>query len=396
MSLDRMHRYGDNPKSPTSPTFEQLLRGDGSKWSPNSPSTTFGRDHDPEEDHAHPQKKSVLTKVKEKAKKLRNTLSNKKRNSEDDNTTPSWGVSLDDYEEEEEEEDAEYLGAPNMFLCFFFLYCFFPFCEVNGKHFNVLAPETYRETARQHPRAIPVISEKHVPSSSVNCDAEQEKEKTTSPNKTITETVTERLAPAYAAVSDATYALASKVQGLTVSTPAASQTTSREAIAPQPLSGQTVPQTYSGTSVPQTYSGSSVPQTYSSSFAPEIGTHANTSEQIWDKGVSVKEYLMHKLEPGEDERALSQVISEAISPRSRRTPGDIGVVEKVREAVTSLLRHEESSKYTAVNSAKSTTSHLPISTNAHLAKNSASHTPISTNVHEVGEEENHGRILQAN
>ncbi|KAM3739815.1 hypothetical protein ACB098_08G050600 [Castanea mollissima] len=324
MSLDRMHRYGDNPKSPTSPTFEQLLRGDGSKWSPNSPSTTFGRDHDPEEDHAHPQKKSVLTKVKEKAKKLRNTLSNKKRNSEDDNTTPSWGVSLDDYEEEEEEEeDAEYLGAP--------------------MYESELAPETYRETARQHPRAIPVISEKHVPSSSVNCDAEQEKEKTTSPNKTITETVTER-----------------------------------EAIAPQPLSGQTVP------------------QTYSSSFAPEIGTHANTSEQIWDKGVSVKEYLMHKLEPGEDERALSQVISEAISPRSRRTPGDIGVVEKVREAVTSLLRHEESSKYTAVNSAKSTTSHLPISTNAHLAKNSASHTPISTNVHEVGEEENHGRILQAN
>ena len=236
-----------------------------------------------------------------------------------------------------------------------------------------LAPETYRETARQHPREIPVISEKHVLSSSVNCNAEQEKEKTTSPNKTITETVTERLAPAYAAVSDATYALASKVQGLTISTPAASQTTSREAIAPQPLPGQTVPQTYSGTSVPQTYS---------SSFAPEIGTHANTSEQIWDKGVSVKEYLMHKLEPGEDERALSQVISEAMSPRSRRTPGDIGVVEKVREAVTSLLWHEESPKYTAANSAKSTTSHLPISTNAHLAKNSASHIPISTNVHE--------------
>ena len=129
-----------------------LFIGDGSKWSPISSSPTFGRDHDPEEDHAHPQKKSVLTKVKEKAKKLRNTLSNKKRNSEDDNTTPSWGVSLDDYEEEEEEEeDAEYLGAPSkiitpssfcltdMFLCFFFLYCFIAFCEVNGKNFNVVS-----------------------------------------------------------------------------------------------------------------------------------------------------------------------------------------------------------------------------------------------------------------
>jgi hypothetical protein len=109
--------------------------GDGSKWSPNSSSPTLGKDHDLEEDPAHHHKKSVLTKVKEKAKRLRYTLS-KKKYSEDGNTTPSWGVSLED-DEEGEEEDAEYLGAPSniitplfniyvpMFFLSLFFYCFY-------------------------------------------------------------------------------------------------------------------------------------------------------------------------------------------------------------------------------------------------------------------------------
>lgn len=62
-----------------------------------------------EYDHAHTHKKSVLAKVRDKAKKWRNTLS-KKKHGEDGNTTPSWGVSLDD---DEEEEDPEYFGAPS-------------------------------------------------------------------------------------------------------------------------------------------------------------------------------------------------------------------------------------------------------------------------------------------
>ncbi|MCI44252.1 hypothetical protein A2U01_0065491, partial [Trifolium medium] len=46
----------------------------------------------------------------ERAKKLvsRNSLS--RRRQDEDNFTPSWGVSLED---EGEEEDAEYLGAPS-------------------------------------------------------------------------------------------------------------------------------------------------------------------------------------------------------------------------------------------------------------------------------------------
>ena len=40
------------------------------------------------------------------------------------------------------------------------------------------------------------------------------------------------------------------------------------------------------------------------------------------KVVSVKEYLMHKLEPRQD--VLSPVISKAMNPK--RTPGDMDVV----------------------------------------------------------------------
>ena len=44
-----------------------------------------------------------------------------------------------------------------------------------------------------------------------------------------------------------------------------------------------------------------------------------------DKVVSVKENLMHKLDPRED--VLSLLISKGMSPK--RTPGDMGVVRGV-------------------------------------------------------------------
>lgn len=103
-------------------------------------------------------------------------------------------------------------------------------------------------------------------------------------DKTLTETVTEMLAPAYAMVSEARQKIASKIQS--------------------PGSGY------------------------------ELG-----AQQMWDKGISVKEYLMHKLEPGEEDRALCQVITDAVSPREAQ--GEAGIVEKVKEAVSSLLGREE-------------------------------------------------------
>ena len=88
--------------------------GQASRWPPS-------RRREAEEENGHQchQKKSVLTKVKEKAKKLKHSLSLKKRHSEHDVeniSTPSWGVSLEDDGEGDEEEDAEYLGAPSKYF----------------------------------------------------------------------------------------------------------------------------------------------------------------------------------------------------------------------------------------------------------------------------------------
>ncbi|KAI5413481.1 hypothetical protein KIW84_057887 [Lathyrus oleraceus] len=146
----------------SSPTYSPT-----SVSSPSSP--YFGmKSHDLEEDHSLYQRKSVLTKVKERAKKLvlRNSLSRKRLDEE--NPTPSWGVNLED--EEEDEDDPEYLGAPI--------------------YESELAPEEYKENARQHPRANPVISEKRVLKTVKSGEHDQENAltsiKSTSPTTTIT------------------------------------------------------------------------------------------------------------------------------------------------------------------------------------------------------------------
>ncbi|KAJ9543799.1 hypothetical protein OSB04_023506 [Centaurea solstitialis] len=70
---------------------------------------------------------------------------------------------------------------------------------------------------------------------------------------------------------------------------------------------------------------------------PEPKENTMSSMQPQDKGVSVKEYLLHKLEPGEDERALSQAITQTISPRR----------DKMKEAMNTLLGTEEPSQSTS-------------------------------------------------
>ncbi|KAK8936386.1 Low-temperature-induced 65 kDa protein [Platanthera zijinensis] len=73
-----------------------------------------------------------------------------------------------------------------------------------------------------------------------------------------------------------------------------------------------------------------------------------------DKGGSVKDYVSGKLAPGEEDKALSEVITEALTPRkgdaveaaapvspetsgSRGSGGGIGVVGRIKETVTSFL-----------------------------------------------------------
>lgn len=197
-----------------------------------------------------------------------------------------------------------------------------------------LAPEALKENARQHPRANPVISEKHVLRSPVKSGVEQYQEKPLSPiksttttqaatatlpgrNMTMTENLAQKLTPAYAEGSDsyAANSISSKIQGLAVS-----RTTSSN------MSSQT---------------SSSAPLSTQTSFSSSLSGRNNSSP----KGASVKEYLKIKFEPGNDEKVLSEVISEAMSPRRTSASTDAGVMDKVRGA---LLRNEEPSQQYAV------------------------------------------------
>jgi hypothetical protein len=301
-----------------------------------------------------------------------------------------------------------------------------------------MAPEGYKETARQHPRAVPVISETHVLPSSETCAAEvkpitetvsgkQENEK--SP-KTLTQTVAEKLAPAYNTVSVATNAIASKIQSLAVSTPetvisethvlpssvtcaaedkpitetvSGKQENEKSPKTPTETVAEKLAPAYNTVSI-ATHAISSKIQSLAIStpeapgaagldpaeegraassvagptkvaldqvtsdpsrdpVAAASGDHFCAGEKKWDKGVSVKEYLMHMSGPEEDDRALSQVTLQATSPR--KTAGDVSVVDKVRDAVNSLLQVQESSQPTVFHSAKNSSSDITISTDAH-------------------------------
>ncbi|XP_073304261.1 uncharacterized protein [Primulina huaijiensis] len=392
--LERTQRSAESPKTPraqTSPTFEQLLRAEDEHWSHSSSIYGMNRDQEENTSPTH-NKKSVLTKVKERAKKLRHTLSSKKRHGDEQdehNGPQAWGVTLDvDYDCDEQDEDPEFLGAP--------------------MYESELAPASYIENARQHPRAVPVLSDKHIlPTSGKQEASDEEKSKPFGPSKTISETVSEKFAPAYATVSDATHTIASKITGLTVTSPESQEILRNSS---------------------QIHGGAQ--DTEADVECISVAPHANYdtkklsetsgnlvksggSPQKWDKGVSMKEYFLNKLEPGEDEKALSQAITEAISPRKSATR-DAGVVDKLKEAVTSFFVHEEQSNSMAKAGSSAyirpVSSDIPtyarqnrISTNTCPSKVSKSasanysrHIPISANVHEEYAEENLGRILQTN
>ncbi|CAL5211565.1 unnamed protein product [Lathyrus oleraceus] len=435
--LERPQRHADASKSPGSiQTIEQLLRGEASKpklsqsksssssacSSPSSPFFQRLRHLDSEEDHGQNQnqKKSVITKVKEKAKKLRHSLSKKKH--EDWNLTSP--PSSAGHEGDGAEEDAEKHGAT--------------------LYESEMAHEGHKESTRQHSRPSPVTPQKHVLSNNEKLGLEQAREKTlnrslskkttqpaetatpaptlSGPSKIIAKTSPEKnQTPAYAEASETAQYITSKVHGLSVSKPGenhnSSSTANKQAslsirtsrTPPAKMPSQIAPSIPRDSSNPVETSPPSPPAS-----APPGPTNNSPPSQIWDKGVSVKEYLMNKFEPGEDEKALSKVISEAMSPR--RTPGDVGVIEKVREAVTSLLRTEEPTKHadtnTNTNTNTNTTSRTPSQVSASTSTTRApsqisvsaststtrapSQLPVSFNTQEDVQEENHGRVLQAN
>ncbi|ONK76904.1 uncharacterized protein A4U43_C02F1100 [Asparagus officinalis] len=342
-------KYVENPAG------EKLLLSGGeaaqTRWpAPTSPiikssshETNHSHNHEHEHEHEHDHhynelehhhKKSVLAKVKEKAKKWKQVLTKKKHGHEGEgNMTPMSPINLD-VDDEGIDQDPEYYGAP--------------------MYESETAPKMYKERAQRlqastpSPRTpTPVLDHSpkpvlnHCPvidlrpttlveapptthsqepnstfhhseatsepklhhldsfkESSMELNSmfpanshtlatetkvkEEETDNVKISSKTMSQTVTEILAPAYNAVSDATSKIAATIQ----------------------------------------------------SPVDETG-----AKMMWDKGISVKEYLLQKLEPGEEERALSEVITEAISPK--KLGEELSVVEKVKGAVSSLLGKEE-------------------------------------------------------
>ncbi|KAL1552899.1 hypothetical protein AAHA92_13641 [Salvia divinorum] len=302
-----------------------------------------------------------------------------------DHITPSWGATTEEDYDHEEDYDPEYLGAP--------------------MYESEAAPDCLKETARQHPRAEPVVSMSHrapnmnheaamlgsdQPASpdtiadktravveklatacapSAAAHKNNNNNNNTSMIKSTTQTVANKLAPAYAAVSDATHninanmisntthAVADKLAPAYAAVSGATHTgasmiaNTSHAVADKlgpactVMSDATHQIASKIASIAVTSPGAKPSQEAKAELVCEDAGNlkqcATGSPQTYDKGVSVKEYFLSKLEPGDDERALSQAITEAISPR--KSAGDTGVVDLVKEAVTSFFRQEEAS-----------------------------------------------------
>nr|GEW65694.1 hypothetical protein [Tanacetum cinerariifolium] len=295
---DDIQRMLDNPKgkslqnfnfksskAQTSPTFQQLLQRDGSKWSHVSLQKMKKNSDQEDKGNSH-NKMSVLAKIKDKAKKLKHSFSRKKHGDKNDSrcnsATRSSGVSL----KEKGEQDADYLA---------------PMSE--SKHAPV--PNT---------KALVSIPEKHLEKR----NTQKSKDEPSSSSNTITDAQSKHQAPPNA------------------SSVASDTDTRNKAVATIDVSKvHELPESNSRFSSLTVSTSESVANR--SDRIIEEGDNIKGESHKWDKGVSVKEYLMHKFEPGEDERALSKVITETISPRR----------DKVREAMNSFLKNEEPSEMTS-------------------------------------------------
>ncbi|KAJ6838036.1 low-temperature-induced 65 kDa protein-like [Iris pallida] len=318
MAEKQVLRHVENPTGEHLPSVDEAHETHVHWSTPVVPVSAKSCDHEDEHEHHHEHhhKKSILGKVKHKAKKWRQTLTKKKHGHEEDCSPTSTcssaaSASLDEHDEAEE-ADPEYHGAP--------------------MYESETAPSAYKDNSpkapnlKVHHRSATPAKEPQVPhtheadkspvlhhldsfkETSHNSTAQATADKvvaefrakqgrtinTNEPgnNKTLSATATEMLTPSYNLGSDATHMIASKIQ--------------------------------------------------SPRARDEIG-----AKMMWDKSVqrslSVKEYLRNKLEPGEEDRALSEVITEAMSPRKAgpRQGGETSVVEKVRRALSQLLGNEE-------------------------------------------------------
>ncbi|KAJ9548301.1 hypothetical protein OSB04_020844 [Centaurea solstitialis] len=283
--LQNLLHFKSTKAQTTSLTFQQLLQLEDANWSQKQK-----RNHGQENDANHHNKKSVLAKVKEKAKKFKHSLSGKKHRDENDSRGPSTSPSSSNGQEE-----AKYRNTPS----------------------NVFsrAPGPYKQTSRDHPREAPGSRlEKH-------CTTSNAREPHTPTRLASGVRLDEH------ASSSNTNTNTSVVAGTDAKDHEPATTdVPKEHDSPESSSR------YSSLTISSQESGASK---VDNNVEEREGTEGES--QTRDKGVSVKEYLMHKFEPGEDERALSLAITQTISPRR----------DKVREAMSSFLKNDEPSESTS-------------------------------------------------
>ncbi|XP_074295043.1 uncharacterized protein LOC141622915 isoform X2 [Silene latifolia] len=387
-------------------------------------SSGLGRIHDHEEDHLHHGKKlSILARVKDSAKKWRHFIARKKHG-RDANHTPSWGVALEDYEVDDDTEphgnplhQPQHAGKSS---------------KDNERHNPVSNPIMFHDNhntsniTNLHPGNLDPISPRRqtnigrplvkshsnreagtssIPKLTVDetrqvksfRNLDREKVPSPSPSEIISEALIMKKSDdkqkdklLFSEMTVEPVLHGTKVSGDKVGHSSDSKTADdnkERDSSPHSLrlaDQETEKPAHNPKKTPLTEGGQTneaiseeMSEATSKIQGLSISSPKSTGEaRKWDKGVSMTEYLKCKLEPGEDERALSQVISEVISPR--RSPTEKGVVEKMKTAVTLLLQSEE----------PSTSSSLKTS-------DSSLNIPLSINAHEV-EEENQGRVLQAN
>ncbi|MFS7934545.1 hypothetical protein Hanom_Chr05g00392801 [Helianthus anomalus] len=279
-----------------------VISGDGSKWS-HIASQIKKKNHDQEDDGNRHNKKSVLAKVKETAKKLKISLRRKKPSEKNESpcdlAPPSTGVGPKD-KGEEKEEDAEHHCAQ----------------MYESKHKSANNKQSLLSTSGKHLEKLNTKESKdeHAPSDPSVDAADTDDTK----NQTST----------------------------TIDVPKAHEFPQRDS-------------RFSGLSV----STSDTNENKCDRSLKEEENAKGESKTI-DKGVSVKEYLMHKFEPGQDERALSKVITQTISPRRY----------KMREDMNSFLKNEESCEVNSSNADNNVN---------HNLKSKSLPTP-STNTNNIG------------
>ncbi|KAK9734731.1 hypothetical protein RND81_04G159800 [Saponaria officinalis] len=442
MALEGVPRNRGAPK-----TMEQLFHSDNpTVWNESS---GLGKIHDPEENHLHHAKKlSVLTRVKEYARKWRQTLV-RKRHGPDANHTPSWGVALEDYEVDEDPEphgdpphQSQHVGkspkdnekqnpvSDSMFPDTHFASNFTNIhpgnpdpislcrnnklgCPLSKSHSNheggtssipiATVDETLRGSLRQFEREnyhSPSLSELISEPVSVSESDDRQKEKLLFSDMTVkpvpvktrvvedkeehpgdSKSITNSLINKSNAIETKVFSLSPRISDEERGSPPynlrrkddGGQNNSVLALMDE-LEKKSPTKMKAITEVMSEATSKITSTIQRLSITENVQEKGEAPKR--DKGISVTEYIKNKLEPGEDERALSQVISEVISPR--RSPTEKGVVDKMKTAVTLLLQSEEPSVAPSLKTS-----------------DSYSRIPVSTNAHEV-EEESQGRILQAN